>query len=73
MVVEAAPDRAVVWTCPDDWSYDPEQPLAGLGGLHKNIFLAAHADGSVQAISEKVDAKTLKALLTRAGGEVVQR
>ena len=31
MVVEADDDRAVIWTKPDDWQYDPQQPLAGLG------------------------------------------
>jgi hypothetical protein len=73
MAVEAAPDRAVVWTRPEDLSYDPEQPLAGLSGLHKNVFLALYGDGSVQAISDKVDPKLLKALFTRQGGEAVRR
>ena len=73
MTVEAAPDRAVIWTRPDDLSYDPEQPLAGLSGLHKNVFLAGFADGSVQGISDKVDAKLLKAMFTRQGGEAVRR
>ena len=31
MLVEADPDRAVIWTKPDDWEYDAKQPLAGLG------------------------------------------
>lgn len=71
MAVEAAPERAVVWTAPNELEYDPEQPLAGLGGIHANGFLVLFADGSVHFIAQTVDLKTLKAMFTAAGGEVV--
>lgn len=71
MVVEASPDRAVIWTKPDDFSPDETNPSAGLGGTRPGIFLALFADGAVQALSLANDPATLKALFTRNGGEVI--
>ena len=71
MAVEASPERAVIWTAPNDLDYAPERPLAGLGGIHANGFLVGFADGSVRFISQAVDEKMLKALFTAAGGEVI--
>jgi prepilin-type processing-associated H-X9-DG protein len=71
VVVEANNDRAVPWTKPDDWECDPERPLAGLGSAHPGGFYAAFADGSVQFIAKSVDPKSFYALLTIAGGEVI--
>ena len=51
MVVEADDDHAVTWTKPDDWQFDPQQPMAGLGHAHPGGFNAAFADGSVRFIS----------------------
>jgi hypothetical protein len=71
MFVEAADDKAVIWTKPDDFEPDENNPLAGLIGLRDGGFLAAFCDGSVHKIPQSVDNATLKALFTRAGGEVV--
>jgi hypothetical protein len=71
-LVDAADDRAVIWTKPDDLAYNPEEPLAGLaGGHHAAIFNAAWADGSVRAVSLDIDLDTLRALFTKDGGEVI--
>lgn len=72
-LVQVNDDAAQVWTKPTDWAPNPESPMLGLGGLHPGIFLAAFADGSVQAIAELVDVETFEALLTRGGGEMVNR
>lgn len=73
-LVDANDDTAVIWTKPDDLDFDAENPLKGLApGHHPAIFNAAFADGSVQAISFDIDLEVLKALFTRAGGEVVDR
>ena len=49
MVVEAAPDKAVPWTKPEDWEMDPNNPLKGLGGLFAgDVFKVLFADGHVQ-------------------------
>ena len=71
MLVDASDDAAVVWTKPDDLEYDAENPLKGLTGHHPGIFNAGIADGSVRAISLDIDLDTLRALFTKAGGEVI--
>jgi hypothetical protein len=71
MVVEANDDRAVPWTKPEDWECDPQRPLAGLGSAHPGGFCAACGDGSVHFFSKSIDPKLFYALLTIAGGEVV--
>ncbi len=71
MIVEADADRAVEWTRPDDLAYDPERPLAGLGHVRLNVFLAAFADGSVRTLAIGIDPEVLRALFTAAGSETV--
>jgi hypothetical protein len=65
-----APDRAVEWSKPADWEYDPETGVAGLG-TPRGTFLAALLDGSVHRLSLGIGDKTLKALVTKAGEEIV--
>jgi hypothetical protein len=72
MAVEAAPDKAVIWTKPDDWEFDPDKPKQGLVGHRSNGFLAAFCDGSVRFINQNVKDDVPKAVFTRAGGEVVE-
>ena len=69
MVVEA--DEAVIWTKPQDWESDEEQPMKGLGGLRSGGFFGLRADGSVRFHSVHIDPGLIRALLTPAGGEVV--
>jgi hypothetical protein len=71
MVVEADDDHGVIWTKPDDWQFDPNNPAQGLGHLNDGYFLAAFFEGSSKVISASIDPKVLKALFTRAGGEVI--
>ena len=65
-------DELVPWAKPGDYPFDEKKalpkivPVAG-----KNVFQAAFVDGSVRAISTSVPEKTLKAYMTRAGGEVI--
>jgi prepilin-type processing-associated H-X9-DG protein len=71
-IVEADPDRAVIWTRPDDLPYDADNPLAGLGKLRPAGFNAMFLDGHVRFISEGIDPELLKSLFTYAGREQVQ-
>jgi hypothetical protein len=77
MLVEANDERAVPWTKPEDWEYDPDDPLAGLGNAHPGHFWdpggfnAAFADASVGFFSKTIDPQTFHAMLTVAGGEAV--
>lgn len=72
MFVEAK--RQVIWSKPDDVPFDPANPLPGadklFGGLSPNGFNAAMGDGSVRFLKYTVDPKTLKAMITRGGGEI---
>ena len=71
MVLEVNPEAAVVWTKPDDWEYDADDPLAGLGKAHPNGFNVLLADGSVRFISAEVDPTMFRALLTKSAGDKV--
>jgi hypothetical protein len=71
MVVEVDDPHAVTWTKPDDLSFDPKDPKKGIGSLYEDGFAAAFCDGSAHFLSRGIDAKTLAALFTRAGGEVI--
>ncbi len=69
MVVEAK--RQVPWTKPEDIPFEPNAPLPELGGFSPDFFNAAFADGSVRSIAKTIDPTVLRALITRAGGEVI--
>jgi hypothetical protein len=71
-IVEAAEDHAVIWTKPEDLPVDPKDPLAGLVGKDQRGFLAVFADGSTRFLPAKIKPKTLWALFTRNGGEVIE-
>ena len=71
LVAEAA--QAVPWTKPEDLIYDPDKDLPQLGGLFDDGFHTLYADGYVQFIKKDIKPETLRALITREGGEVVDR
>jgi hypothetical protein len=71
LCVEAGPDKAVPWTKPEDLPFDPENPSAALGKASPAGCIAAFFDGHVMQL--KVDNKTLKALITPDGGEVIDQ
>jgi uncharacterized protein (TIGR03067 family) len=63
--------RAVPWTKPEDIAYSAEQPLPALGGYYENGFHAIFVDGSVRFLPSSLDEPTVRALISRAGGEPV--
>jgi prepilin-type processing-associated H-X9-DG protein len=75
MIVEAGDANAVVWTKPDDWNVDPEPNLAGIFSSHTggsgNGSNFGFADGSVKFLGEQIKSATLRALMSRNGGEVI--
>ncbi len=71
LAIEANNDSAVIWTKPEDLEFDVDDPFAGLFGLRVGGFQVGLCDGSVQFISETVDRNVLRALMTKAGGEVI--
>jgi beta-lactamase regulating signal transducer with metallopeptidase domain len=64
--------REVPWTKPEDIPFDIKGPPPELQGFWEKGFNAAFADGSVRFISKAVNPTVLKALITRAGGEVLR-
>lgn len=69
MVVEAS--RDIPWTKPEDIPYDAHKALPQLGGYLDGRFGVAMADGTASTLPNTVDEKILRALVTKAGGEVV--
>ncbi|HTN77576.1 MAG TPA: DUF1559 domain-containing protein, partial [Pirellulaceae bacterium] len=64
MVLEVSPEKAVVWTKPDDWEVNTDKPLEGLGALTDQGVWVLLGDGSVQQILPQADpAEFLKMLL----------
>jgi hypothetical protein len=62
----------VIWTKPDELVYDASKPVPKLGGVFDSGFNAAFCDASVKFLPKTIDEKTLRALITATGGEVVQ-
>jgi prepilin-type processing-associated H-X9-DG protein len=71
MFVEVDPDRAVVWTKPEDIEFNPQRPLEGLGKAHPGGFNAALCDGSVRFISETIDRQVFVRLAEIADGQPI--
>jgi hypothetical protein len=71
LVVEAA--EPVEWTRPDELAFAPDKPLPRLGGVVAEGFLACSANGAVRFFKREIcdDEKTLRALIGRADGELV--
>jgi prepilin-type processing-associated H-X9-DG protein len=59
-----------VWTKPDDWSVDLSDPLDGVKRDDRGFFTAAFCDGHVRILQNSTSPATLKAMLTRAAGDV---
>jgi hypothetical protein len=71
LIVQA--QMPVPWTKPDLLPYLPNRPLCKLGGNREEEgFYAACADGRVHFIKAEADEKTIRALITRNGGEKVR-
>jgi hypothetical protein len=71
LLVEADDDRAAIWTKPDDYTVDPQNPAKGLLKHYPEGTLVLLADGSVRVMSKKLKPEGLYTYFTRAGGEVV--
>ncbi len=70
-VVEAK--DVVAWTKPDDLPFDGQanRSLHGAGSSHPGGFNCGMADGSVRFIKISINPTTLRALITRGGGEII--
>jgi hypothetical protein len=66
-LVEVDDEHAVEWTKPVDLKFDAAKPQTGIRAAFNALFV----DGSVRHFAKPLEAKTMKALLTRNGDEVV--
>jgi hypothetical protein len=71
MLVEADDQHAVIWTKPDDLEVNLAKPMVGLAIRPPGGFLVLMADGSTRFFRSTIAPKTLAALFTRAGREVI--
>jgi len=69
LVVEAK--RDIPWTKPEDIPYSSNKPLPKLGGVFEGGFHTAICDGSVHFLSEAIHQQTLRHLIEKADGNVV--
>jgi hypothetical protein len=67
LVVEAG--EPVPWSKPDDLRYDPDGPLPPLRCLFRDGFRAGFVDGSRHWLPKTASEATLRALITRNGGD----
>lgn len=61
--------QAVPWTKPEDLMYAADKPLPKLGGWQPGFFIAAMCDGSVHLLASDIQEETLRASITKSGGE----
>lgn len=72
-VLEVPASKAVPWTKPEDFPVGPKtMPKDVLGAIPEGAF-ALFVDGSVRFLRQTIEPATLRALFTRAGGEVIDR
>jgi hypothetical protein len=69
LVVEGA--EGVPWTKPADLVFDPDKPLPRVGGHFRGASPFLFADGSVRSLPDRIKEKTLRALITWNGAEVI--
>jgi RNA polymerase sigma factor (sigma-70 family) len=69
MLVEGA--APVPWTRPADLEYASDKALPKLGGLFKEGFHLVTADGFVRFLKRQTNEKLIRALITRADGELI--
>ena len=76
MTVAVDDEHAVIWTKPEDWSFDPKDPTRGLGRFAEGSINLGICDGSVMWMAwpkGPKDIETLRAMFTRSGGEPIPR
>ncbi|MCC9605786.1 DUF1559 domain-containing protein [Blastopirellula sp. JC732] len=73
MILNVSPENAVIWTKPDEWDYDPQNPFRGLDNLNpEGTFEAALVDGSVHQFSaKKMKPETMRHLIERNDGNPI--
>ncbi len=61
MIVATLPQDAVIWTQPDDWKVNLDDPSKGFGDGKGGSIVAAFADASIHAIPATIEPEVLRA------------
>jgi hypothetical protein len=68
VLVEVVPERAVPWTAPADYEFDPDNPAAGIQMGDEGRWLVAVADMTVQQLPSNIPARTVLCLFQMSDG-----
>lgn len=71
MFVEVKPDRAVPWTAPQDYNFNPANPTSDLAIGADGQFLTALGDGAVQLLPGDLPPATIVHLFQMNDGNVI--
>lgn len=69
--VEVTEEKAVPWTSPQDFAFDPKVPLEGVAIGTRGTWISAFADGSVRHLSADIGPKSVLQLFQMNDGNVV--
>jgi prepilin-type processing-associated H-X9-DG protein len=69
----ATAEKAVPWTKPDDMVFEPAKGVPKLGFFHNETANVLFCDGAVRSLKKSIAPATLKAMITRAGGEQFEK
>jgi hypothetical protein len=72
LYVEAIPDRAVIWTKPEDWQVDLAKPLEVLNWPGELGFIYGRVDGSGHRQTLPMEEERMRRLLQRNDGQLVK-
>lgn len=70
-LVQVVDQRAVLWTKPDDYTFDPKKPLSGIAIGKDGVWTSGYADGSVHRLPGDVSAKDVRNLFQMNDGNPV--
>lgn len=72
LLVEADASEAVPWSAPKNLDLDRADPISQMGHIHQGGFHVLMGDGAVIFLTHSIEPGLFEALLTPAGGEVIQ-
>lgn len=71
-LVQVKPERAVPWTAPQDYTFDPKNPTEGLAVDGEGMFLSGIFDGSVRRTIAAIDLEMLLRMFQKSDGKPVE-
>ena len=71
LTVHAGPEKAVIWTKPEDLEFKPDFQFSDLGTLPVTGFYVGKADGMVNRVNVKMPMELFIPLVTASGGEKI--